>query len=110
MSQSLRRGPFYTLPKQMPQFRPQAPKPELLPDDMVSYKIEATRKKLLSLLGRFEKVDSIITESRQRRNPFHTVASMAVAYEDVESQMKDGIQGWSDNDFEKSYDLPSTSF
>uniref|UniRef100_A0A6P4FD68 Uncharacterized protein LOC108050958 n=1 Tax=Drosophila rhopaloa TaxID=1041015 RepID=A0A6P4FD68_DRORH len=107
MSQSPRKGPFFTLTLRTPKFRPKVPEPKSSPDYVVSSKIEATRGKLLRLLGRLEKVDSIIEESSQRRNPFQPVAPMAVAYEDIESQMKDGIQGWSDYDYDKSDDLPN---
>ncbi|XP_043660682.1 uncharacterized protein LOC122624953 [Drosophila teissieri] len=82
--------------KHKPAFRPTTQDRSTERRDCVRSRLLDTRNKILGLLQRFEKVDSIVEESRRRRNPFHLVASMAMAYEDIETHMLDGILGWSD--------------
>ncbi|KRK06939.1 uncharacterized protein LOC26535581 [Drosophila yakuba] len=93
-----RKGPGLILRyyKHKPAFRPTSENPITRKRDRVMSKLQDTRNKLLGLMQRFEKVDNIVEGSRRRRNPFHLVASMAMAYEDIETHMIDGILGWSD--------------
>ncbi|XP_015011428.2 uncharacterized protein LOC26525969 [Drosophila erecta] len=93
-----RKGPGLILRyyKHKPAFRPTSRDPITEAADCVRNKLQDTRNKLLGLLQRFQKVDCIVERSRRRRNPFHFVDSMSVAYDDIEGDMLDGIAGWSD--------------
>ncbi|XP_016950800.1 uncharacterized protein LOC108025054 [Drosophila biarmipes] len=107
LSQLNQNGPALTLRhyKRKPAFRPKAPEPKSSPslrEDPGKSKFEATRGKLMHLLQRFDEVDSIIEGSRRRINPFQPVALIELEYADIERQMKKGLYGWSEYDFEKS--------
>ncbi|XP_037724310.1 uncharacterized protein LOC119556302 [Drosophila subpulchrella] len=100
--QGSRQGPFLTLRyyKRKPAFRPRASGATPSPDTSVSSKFQDTRNKLLGLLQRCEKVDTIVEESRRRPNPFQPAAAFAMdaAYEEIEDHMLQGILGWSDHE------------
>ncbi|XP_036676003.1 uncharacterized protein [Drosophila suzukii] len=100
--QGSRQGPVLTLRyyKRKPAFRPRASVATSPPDKSASSKFQATRNKLLGLLQRCEKVDTIVEESRRRPNPFQPAAALAIdmAYEEIEDQMLQGILGWSDHE------------
>eukprot|EP00099_Drosophila_melanogaster_P001441 NP_001097019.1 uncharacterized protein Dmel_CG34328 [Drosophila melanogaster] len=102
-----RQLPLYELPgrgpvllvrhyKYKPAFRPNAQDPVAEPFDPVRSVLKRTRTKLTGLLHHFNIVNSIVDGSRCRRNPFHLVVPMDMPYEDIETDMLDGIQGWSD--------------
>ncbi|XP_017002432.2 uncharacterized protein [Drosophila takahashii] len=99
--QGSRPGPVLTLRyyKRNPAFRPRASMNGNPPEaETLASKFLATRNKLLGLLHRLEKVNTIVEESRRRRNPFQPATPMALAYEEIEKQMMEGILGWSDHE------------
>ncbi|XP_017052861.1 uncharacterized protein LOC108096023 [Drosophila ficusphila] len=106
-AQLFSKGPVVTLRyyKRKPVFRPRAQEPNSVPDNSERVTIEETRDKLMRILRRFDKVDTIIEESRRRINPFQPVVEVPVSYEDIEINMREGIVGWSDYECEDSDDF-----
>ncbi|KMZ10497.1 uncharacterized protein LOC27208581 [Drosophila simulans] len=104
-----RQFPLYQLPrggpvllvshyKYKPAFRPNAKEPSTEAFDPVRITMKNAYNKLMGLLHHFNVVNSIVVGSQCRRNPFHLVVPMDMPYEDIETDMLEGIQGWSDID------------